>query len=87
VRRRLDSLPEPRERAADLARPATAAVRAADGRTLSARLLDAARLPPEAPVEGPALIEGYSSTTWAPEGWAARRDAAGNVLLRKGAGA
>jgi N-methylhydantoinase A len=87
VRRRLDGLPEPRERAADLARPATAAIRATDGRTLSARLLDAARLPPEAPVEGPALIEGYSSTTWVPEGWAARRDAAGNVLLRKGAGA
>ena len=33
--------------------------------------------------QGPALIEGYSSTTWVPPGWRGARDAAGNMLLRR----
>jgi N-methylhydantoinase A len=60
-------------------------VRLADGRTLAARLLDAAALAPGDAVPGPALVEGYSSSTWVPEGWTARRDAAGNTLIARSA--
>ena len=87
VRKRLDSLPEVRERAAGIARPATTPVHAADGRTLAARVLDAARLASGDSIQGPALVEGYSSTTWVPAGWRARRDEAGNLLLRRSADA
>jgi serine/threonine protein kinase len=48
---------------------------------LDARLFDAAALP--GPVLGPALIEGYSSSTWVPPGWLAERDGAGNLLMRR----
>jgi N-methylhydantoinase A len=86
VRRRLDALPEVRERPGTLAsRPPDTPVRLADGRTLAARLLDAAALAPGDAVPGPALIEGYSSSTWVPEGWTARRDAAGNTLIARSA--
>jgi len=46
-------------------------------------VLDAARLAVDDMLAGPVLIEGYSSTTWVPEGWQARRDGAGNILLRR----
>ena len=82
LRRRLDALPEVRERAAGLARPATAEV-VTGGTTVQARLADAATLGAGEVVRGPALIEGYSSTTWVPPGWSGARDAAGNMLLRK----
>ena len=82
LRRRLDALPEVRERAAELARPATAEV-VTGGATVQARLADAATLGIGEVVQGPALIEGYSSTTWVPPGWSGARDAAGNMLLRK----
>jgi len=83
ARRRLDALPEVPERAAGLVRPAETRIRSADGRTLPARVLDAARLAVDDMLAGPVLIEGYSSTTWVPEGWQARRDGAGNILLRR----
>ncbi|GAA0600424.1 hydantoinase/oxoprolinase family protein [Craurococcus roseus] len=85
VRRRLDALPEPRERASGLARPPEAEVALPDGGRARARLVDAAALPAGAPLHGPALIEGYSSTTWVPPGWTAVRDAARNTLLRRSA--
>jgi N-methylhydantoinase A len=82
VRKRLDALPEVRERAADLQRPDTAEV-VTGGSVVQARLADAAKLGIGEIVSGPALIEGYSSTTWVPPGWSGARDAAGNMLLRK----
>jgi N-methylhydantoinase A len=86
ARRRLDALPEMRERAgAPAMRAAETPVRLADGATVSARLLDAAALAPGDTIPGPALIEGYSSSTWVPPGWTARRDAAGNTLLHRAA--
>jgi N-methylhydantoinase A len=81
VRRRLDDLPEVREREAEMDRPATAQV-VTGGRTVEARIVEAARIGADA-LPGPALIEGYSSTTWVPPGWTASRDAAGNVMLRR----
>ena len=82
VRRRLEALPETRERPSGMARPPSAAV-TTGGRTLPARLADAAALAPGEVIIGPALIEGYSSTTWVPEGWQAARDVAGNMLMRR----
>ena len=82
VRRRLDALPDVRERDG-AERTGTAPIRTADGRTLDARLVPAATF--SADVAGPALIEGYSSTAWVPEGWTARRDEAGNLILRRAA--
>jgi N-methylhydantoinase A len=58
-------------------------VRTADGRTLEAKQIAAAAFTGE--VAGPALIEGYSSTAWVPEGWSAGRDTAGNLILRRAA--
>jgi N-methylhydantoinase A len=81
VRRRLEDLPQVHERAGGTAETGTVPVRAPDGRTLSAQLVPAARF--SGNVAGPALIEGYSSTTWVPEGWQARRDEAGNLMLRR----
>lgn len=82
VRRRLDALPEVREREG-AERSGSVPIRAADGRTLDARLVPAAHF--AGSLAGPALIEGYSSTAWVPEGWTARRDEAGNLILRRDA--
>lgn len=84
ARRRLDALPAVSERAANLRRPASAPV-VSGGQSLAARLLDAASLPAGQAVQGPALVEGYSSTTWVPPGWVAMRDGAGNMLMQRGA--
>jgi N-methylhydantoinase A len=82
VRKRLDALPEVKERAAGLSRPPDAEV-VSGGMVMRAKLLDAANLGAGDAVHGPALIESYSSTTWVPPGWSGARDAAGNMLLRK----
>lgn len=82
VRRRLDALPEVRERPAGLSRPERAEV-VTGGVAMQARLRDAATLAVDEVVAGPALIEGYSSTTWVPPGWRGARDTVGNMLLRR----
>jgi len=83
ARRRLDALPEMRERAATIRRPDTAELVGADGRAMPARVVDAASLAEGIVIAGPALIEGYSSTTYVPAGWHAMRDAQHNLLLRR----
>jgi N-methylhydantoinase A len=82
VRRRLDALPEFRERAIQIEQPSSVAVRVADG-TVATVLVDAAKLEEGKAVTGPALIEGYSSSTWVPPSWTAERDAHGNILMRR----
>ncbi len=52
-------------------------------RTIAARLCAAPSLAPGDTVEGPAMVEGYSSTTWVPPGWRAVPDRAGNILLSR----
>ena len=83
VRRRLEHLPEVRERPSEARRPPSAEVTIGGQRRVTARIVDAALLETDRDLAGPALIEGYSSTSWVPEGWTARRDAQGNLLLRK----
>jgi N-methylhydantoinase A len=80
VRRPLETMPAFRERAVLSSHPGQAPVQAGGGRMM-ARLVDAAGLSPGEAIAGPALIEGYSSSTWVPPGWRAVPDAHGNILL------
>jgi N-methylhydantoinase A len=80
VRRRLDALPEFRERAIQITQPPHVMVQAGAA-VVTTRLVDAARLTPDTQVLGPALIEGYSSSTWVPPGWRAVQDGNGNILM------
>ena len=80
VRRKLDALPDFRERPTGLAQPPSIPVHIG-GETVQTVLVDAAKL--DRSVNGPALIEGYSSSTWVPPGWTAERDPHGNVLMRR----
>jgi N-methylhydantoinase A len=82
VRRRLADLPEVRERETGMERPATTEI-TTGGRSVAARLADAALLATGETLAGPVMIEGYSSTIWLPPGWVAARDQAGNLMLRK----
>jgi N-methylhydantoinase A len=63
-------------------RPATTEI-TTGGRSVAARVADAALLATGETLAGPAMIEGYSSTIWLPPGWVAARDQAGNLMLRK----
>jgi N-methylhydantoinase A len=50
--------------------------------------LDGARyaaeaLAPGQSIEGPAIIDGYTATTWVPPGWTAALDAADNLIVRR----
>jgi N-methylhydantoinase A len=81
IRRRVGALPDFEERPMTLRGPATTAVRVGDT-TLQARLLTAASLARGDGLDGPTLLESYSSTIWVPPGWNASRDAAGNIFLR-----
>ncbi|GGC46124.1 hydantoinase/oxoprolinase family protein [Chelatococcus reniformis] len=82
VRRRLDALPEFRERPAAVPHAGEAEIWTAQG-AVKARLIDAASLDPADPVEGPTLVEGYSSTLWVPPAWRARRDEPGNIIMQR----
>ena len=82
IRRRVGALPDFEERPMTLRGPATTAVRVGDT-TLQARLLTAASLARGDGLDGPTLLESYSSTIWVPPGWNASRDAAGNIFLRR----
>ncbi|MGE0750297.1 MAG: hydantoinase/oxoprolinase family protein [Variibacter sp.] len=82
VRRRLDTLPEFRERPSKLKEPGQVEVWTPSG-PVSAKLVEAASLAPGDTIKGAAMIEGYSSTLWVPPDWRAERDEAGNVILRK----
>jgi N-methylhydantoinase A len=34
-------------------------------------------------IDGPAVIDGYTATTWVPPGWTATLDASDNLILRR----
>ena len=82
VRRRLDSLPDFRERWSRLAHPDEIAVFTAKG-AVNTKLIDAVALEPGQAVEGAAMIEGYSSTLWIPPTWRVERDKPGNLIMRR----
>jgi N-methylhydantoinase A len=82
VRRRLETLPDFRERASSLKQPGDAEVWTPSG-PVRARLVAAASLGAGDAVKGPAMIEGYTSTVWVPPGWRAERDVAGNIIMQR----
>lgn len=82
VRRKADALPVFVERPMVMKGPAEASVRIGD-RMVTTRILTAASLLPDDVVEGPALLESYSSTLWVPPSWFATRDASANIFLRR----
>jgi N-methylhydantoinase A len=82
IRRKLDALPSFAERRIAMHGPAEAPVHLG-GRRIAARLLATSSLQNDQPIAGPALLEGYSSTTWVPPSWHATRDASGNIFLRR----
>jgi len=82
VRRRLESLPEFRERPAQLKQPEAVDVWTPSG-AVKTRLVAASHLAARDLIEGPAMIEGYSSTLWVPPNWRAERDQAGNIVMRR----
>ncbi len=81
--RPIESLPLMAER--ELSdRPArqTARMQGNDG-AYEVAVLSAPALARGVPQDGPALIEGYSTTTLVPEGWAATRDENDNLIVRR----
>jgi len=82
VRRRLESLPEFHERPCQLTLPEAVEVWTPSG-LVKAKLIAASSLAPNAVANGPAMIEGYSSTLWVPPTWRAVRDPAGNIIMER----
>jgi N-methylhydantoinase A len=82
VRRRLESLPEFHERPAQLKQPEAIEVWTPSG-AVRTRLVAASSLAARDLIEGPAMIEGYSSTLWVPPNWRAERDQPGNIVMRR----
>jgi N-methylhydantoinase A len=82
VRRRLESLPEFHERPAKLKQPESVEVWTPSG-AVRTWLVAASSLAARDVVQGPAMIEGYSSTLWVPPDWRAERDQVGNIIMRR----
>ncbi|MBY5533708.1 hydantoinase/oxoprolinase family protein [Rhizobium leguminosarum] len=82
VRRRLDKLPDFRERYSWIDSSGEINVWSKDG-YLATKLIRADALQAGDAMTGPAMIEGYSSTLWIPPGWRAERDEPGNIIMRK----
>jgi N-methylhydantoinase A len=82
VRRPLESLPEFHERPAQLKQPEAVEVWTPSG-AVKTRLVAASHLAARDVVQGPAMIEGYSSTLWVPPDWRAERDQVGNIIMRR----
>ena len=81
VRRPLAELPALAERPTRGLGGGTAPIHTVSG-VVAAKLVAASDLGPGATLSGPALVEGYSSTIWVPQGWTAERDSGGNILMR-----
>jgi N-methylhydantoinase A len=82
VRRRLENLPEFHERPAKLKQPESVEVWTPSG-AVRTRLVAASSLAARDVIQGPAMIEGYSSTLWVPPDWRAERDQVGNIIMRR----
>jgi N-methylhydantoinase A len=82
VRRRLETLPEFRERPSQVAGGGSIEVWTPTG-AIKTKLVDAASVTSGQSVDGGALIEGYSSTLWLPPAWRAVRDTAGNLIVSR----
>ncbi|MEB8387214.1 hydantoinase/oxoprolinase family protein [Rhodobacteraceae bacterium KMM 6894] len=81
--RPIGSLPAFREKASDMKRPKSTTFDTGEGGQREAALYSSSELPVGQAVEGLALIEGYSSTIYLPDGWSATRDADDNLTLER----
>lgn len=70
------------EKTLNLDRPATVTIQDENG-AFEARIFAANDLEVHQLVHGPAMIEGYSSSTWVPRGWTALRDIHDNFILQR----
>lgn len=70
------------EKAMKLDRPATVTIQDENG-AFEARIFAANDLEVHQLVHGPAMIEGYSSSTWVPREWTALRDIHDNFILQR----
>lgn len=77
----LDELPAFHERPVERSRPGSSAVWI-DGKAVEANIYDAAALPAQ-PIQGPCMLEGYSSSVWVPKGWRVSKDGAENTILTR----
>jgi N-methylhydantoinase A len=82
VRRKLEKLPDFRERSSGTESSGESEVWT-NGGSVTARLIRADSLVAGDSITGPAMIEGYSSTLWVAPGWVAERDEPGNIIMRK----
>ncbi|MBY8976776.1 hydantoinase/oxoprolinase family protein [Rhodobacteraceae bacterium NNCM2] len=83
VSRPIEVLPAFREREGTTEAPKDSPIVLADGSAGRADVHSAVGLTVGEPVAGPALIEGYSSTTYVPPGWNVQRDSEDNLTLTR----
>lgn len=81
--RPIGSLPAFREKPSDLERPAHTQLDIGEGGLREAALYSSSELPVGRAVPGLALIEGYSSTIYLPDGWSVTRDTDDNLILER----
>ncbi|MCZ4354011.1 hydantoinase/oxoprolinase family protein [Roseovarius aestuarii] len=81
--RPIDGLPAFREKASEMERPAFTTFDTGEGGLREAALHSSSELPVGQAVTGLALIEGYSSTIYLPDGWTVTRDADDNLTLER----
>lgn len=82
VRRRLDKLPEFRERECRKPERESVEVWTPKG-AAEARLVGASDFKSGESIKGPAMIEGYSSSVYVPQGWSAQRDNVDNIIMTR----
>ncbi|MGK7654173.1 hypothetical protein ACSQ76_17700 [Roseovarius sp. B08] len=80
--RPISSLPAFREKPSKMDRPETIKFETVDG-PREASLHSSSELPIGEAVPGLALIEGYSSTVYLPEGWSVKRDEHDNLMMER----
>ena len=82
VSKRLDAIPALREDRTGSAVSESGTV-FADRNRLDCRMLPPAAVQVDQPIDGPALIEGFTATTYIPGGWRATLDTHDNIVMRK----
>ncbi len=82
--RPIREIPAFRERSSTVERPATTPVNTGPEGEQDARIYARSDLPVGQPLNGVALIEGYSATIYLPEGWSITRDSEDNLTVERG---
>lgn len=86
AKRPIGHLPSFREKASEVERPDHTQFDTGEGGQCNVALHSSSELPVGEAIPGLALIEGYSSTIYLPDGWTATRDANDNLALERSRG-